>query len=121
MSWSDEFGKLPITFKGAVATIATIMPFWFISIYLFHKPLFNSNNYYLLISLCFCFSITWYSITVVVAAMGVHYLNDTDNTLDETGILIIGSIVSIVYLSAAIIVAYYYTWTFHKFLLVAYS
>ncbi len=119
MSWSEEFGKLPITVKGMVASVAVCMPFWFVAIYLFDKPLFNTKDYPIIVSFCFCFSLTWYFINIVFAALIAHFVDEGNEDLD--GILISGGIASILYLCATIVICYYYKDSFTRFLFYAYS
>jgi hypothetical protein len=123
MSWIDDFSKLPITLKSIVASVCICMPFWFISIYLFNKSLFNTNDYPLLLSFCFCFSLTWYFINIIFAAAAIGFMEKIkdEEEVDGDVIFIVSGIISIIYLCAAIVLSYWHEISFNYFLLFAYS
>jgi hypothetical protein len=109
MSWSEEFGKLSLTVKKVVVSVALSIPFWFVSIYLFNKPLFNGGNYYVILSFCFCFALTWYFTTLIFAVVAIESM-DEGLEGDVDGL----------YLSGAITLSYVLNLSFIQFLLLAY-
>jgi hypothetical protein len=72
MAWSEEFGKLHVSLKGVLASIAVCIPFFYIALYLFHRPFFDSANIYLIIAFCFCFALTWIICIAVVVVMVLY-------------------------------------------------
>lgn len=48
-------------------------------------------------------------------------VGDKEGSSDFDSILIVGGIISVLYLSAVIIVTFYFKWTFTTFLIIAYS
>lgn len=118
MSWVTDFDKLHITTKSAVLSIVALIPFWFVSIYLFNKPLYNQHDMFIIGAFCFCFSLTYYALIVFLGLL-ILQIADDKNENDEM-VLIIGGIISVLYLCVVIVVSYYFDWCFTTFLLVAY-
>lgn len=77
MSWAAEFGKLPITLKGIITSIVVCIPFFYVSLYLFHRNFFEKHDYYLILAFAFCFSILW-NVCVVFITMGQMLLDNLD-------------------------------------------
>jgi hypothetical protein len=130
MSIIKDFNGLHIGLKTAVLTIICQMPFFFISCYLFKHDLINDIStypltdmvFYFLISLCFCFSLTWFFMNVGLTFLIITFTNKIIKTESEPHELYIASMIySIFYLSLAIILSYYFDLTFKSFLFGAYS
>ncbi|HAA01335.1 MAG TPA: hypothetical protein DIS90_14875 [Cytophagales bacterium] len=118
MAWFDEFSKLPITTRNIILSLAMQLPFWLIAIYLLNKPLYNSGDYLIIGAFCFCFSVTWYFLGGLNAAMAAQMNN---KKRDIHTIYVVGGIVSVLYLSVAIIVSHYFSLSFKTFLIISYS
>jgi len=128
MSLIHYFDKLHITVKSSVLTILGQMPFFFVSVYLFKNKLVNSlseNLFYdidflFIISLCFCLSLTWFSMNLILTFISFKfgdYLYNDDTKIDD--IFKISTIYSIGYLSIAIFINYKIGFSFFWFLLIA--
>lgn len=130
MSLIQDFEKLHITVKTSALTILSQMPFFFVAIYLFNEKLikkignnpFYDVDFFFLISLCFCLSLTWFSmnliLTFIVFELGDLLENDTTKIDD---IFKSSVIYSIGYLSVAIAINFQIKMSFFYFLLLAYS
>ena len=66
MSILDDFNKLHINTKQATIGLITNIPFWYISIFLFQKPFFNSNEFYLPIIFAICLAISHVMLSLVL-------------------------------------------------------
>lgn len=117
MSWISDFNKLHVSLKGISLIVAVLMPFWFISIYLFNKPLYNQQDPYILFSFCFCFSLLWFFISNFFAYfLDSNFEESKDlNTFDED-VLQLTAKFSVFFISLAILISYYYTPSFGTFL-----
>lgn len=118
MSIFSDFEKLHITTKSAVLSLAALVPFWFVSIYLFNKPLYNRGDLYIIGALCFCFSITYYALNILLSSLTLYIVDEQDE--EPIGILILGGIVSILYLCVSMLICYWMEWGFKTFIAVAY-
>jgi len=106
MAWSDELGKLPKNYKMCLAFIAILIPFWYIFVYLFAKPVYYEGNNYLLGSLCFCLAVTWFMvmtfITGLIQVLQNQFSKSRRNLIHIDQLLIAGGLGSIVSLAAVI-------------------
>lgn len=118
MSWFSDFDKLHVTSKSAVLSLVVLFPFWFVSIYLFNRPLYNQGDLYIIGALCFCFSVTYFALNLLLAAL-VIYITDSEDE-DGSATFVIGGIVSVLYLSLSIIFCYWMEWGFKTFVFVAF-
>ena len=126
----EYFENLHVTVKSSVITIIGQMPFFFIAIYLFKHDLINlvgknllsDMNFLFLISICFCLSITWYAmnliLTLIVFKFG-DYLYHDETEIDDVFKLSIWY--SIGYLSIAIFINYKLQFNLFWFLVFAYG
>jgi hypothetical protein len=130
MSIIKDFDELNIGFKTTVLTIICQMPFFYVAVYLFkHNLIYNVSsspfadlNFYFLIAICFCFSITWFLVNIALSFLAINFmdkLTKTDSDAKDTYVATM--IYSIVYLCAAIIVSYIFSFSFYTFLIAAYS
>lgn len=122
MGLLTEFNKLHLSAKSVILSLAVLMPFWWVAIYVFNKPLYNTKDFFILVPLCFCFSITWYVFNIGIG-LGISAVRkkEGEKPIDLQGHFIVGGIASIGYLSFAIVLSYYFKWSFIVFLIVAYS
>jgi hypothetical protein len=129
MSFIQEFSKWHIGLKASVLTIAAQMPFFFISIYLFKRELIErvtsfltDMDLYFIISIAFCFSLTWFFMNVVLTLFAT-FVGDkmTKSKSDSKDIFYLSSIYSIGYLCLAIALNYKLHFSFQKFIFLAYS
>jgi hypothetical protein len=61
-----ELDDLPKATKNFIVCILGLMPFWYISIFIFNTHLYYHAEVYLLLSLSFCFSLLWYVVSIVL-------------------------------------------------------
>jgi predicted MFS family arabinose efflux permease len=118
MSWYEEFNKLSLTVKNAILSLAVIIPFWLISIYLLNKPLYHTQDYLIIGAFCFCFSATWFFLNLLIASIVVSM---NKQKRDINAIYTISAMMSVLYLSLAIIISHYNRWSFNTFLIIGYS
>ena len=124
------FDKLHVSAKFSAINILALIPFFFISIYLFNHSLidlvgnhlFSDINFLFVISLCFCLSITWYAMNLILAIIAFDfgdYIYNDSTGLDD--ILKATVLYSIGYLSIAIFINFKWEISFYKFLILAYG
>lgn len=118
MSVFSEFNKLHVTSKSAVLSLIVLIPFWFVSIYIFNKPLYNQGDLYIIGALCFCFSVTYLALNLILAALVIYNTDSEDE--DGSATFVIGGIVSVLYLSLSIVFCYWMEWGFKTFVIVAF-
>jgi len=130
MSIIKHFNELHIGLKTCILTIVCQMPFFFIASFLFkHNLIDNISSYplidmdfWFLISLCFCFSLTWFLMNVALTFSAISFADKMTKTDSEPHELYIASMMySLFYLSISIVISYYFNLTFNSFLLWAYS
>lgn len=130
MSIIKDFKELHIGLRTTFMTILCQMPFFFVAIFLFKHNLIDKISIYplidmdfwFLISLCFCFSLTWFLMNVSLTFLVVAFADKVSKTDSEPYELYIASMIySIIYLSLAIILNYYLHYDFNNFLLYSYS
>lgn len=119
MSWFSEFNKLHVTSKSAILSLVVLFPFWFVSIYLFNKPLYNQGDLFIIAALCFCFSVTYLALNLILSALAI-FVTDSDDD-DHSATFAIGGIISVLYLSLSMIFCYWMAWGFKNFIIVAFS
>lgn len=110
MSWIKDIDELSPTVKSFLICMACLMPFWYISIFIFNPILFNYHNTYLILSFSFCFSLLWYMVSLLLnfaVVFGLSRLTnqDEDNVQAEEPVLL-GGVDSIIYLCVAILICY---------------
>lgn len=130
MSLIQDFEKLHITVKSSALIIFGQMPFFFVAIYLFNNKLislvsenpFYDMDFIFLLSLCFCLSITWFAmnlvLTFIVFKFG-DYINDDYSEIDD--VFKASIIYSLGYLSIAILINIFLQLGFFWFLILAYG
>jgi hypothetical protein len=118
MSWAETLDKLSITVKNIAVSLCILIPFWFMAIYLFHKPLYNSGDYLIIAVFCFCFSITWYFLGAMIAlAIANRFKADDEFQVAS----LVGGIISILYIALTILLTYVFNWSFFVFIGIAYG
>lgn len=110
MSWIRDLDELSPTVKSFLICMACLMPFWYISIFIFNPVLFNNHNTYLILSFSFCFSLLWYMVSLFLNFLAVLCFSkisnqDEDDVKAEEPVLL-GGVDSIIYLCFAILICY---------------
>ena len=59
-----DLDKLDVFSKTTIISILVLMPFWYATLYLFHKQFYLTSDINIKITFSFCFSITWYFINI---------------------------------------------------------
>jgi hypothetical protein len=123
------FENIPITFKTTFIFTASIMPFHFLAIYQFpnHVPI---NNIPLLVSLCYCLSITWlisnYSVIAITSFIFSQLtkiftrINQPISFSDEI-IITSGGLLSLLIISVSFLISYTCSLTFKQFISISYA
>lgn len=119
MGLFDSFEKLHVSIKSMILSIIAIIPFYFISIYLFDYKLLKSfeNKYFFIndfqvvfiFSLCFTLSLTWV-INNVFLSVGLTLIAErfTKIKSDADVPFILTFFYSVCYLTLAIIINFYF-------------
>lgn len=120
---SKTVGRLSKKTVLVLTSIFVLMAYWFIAIFLISPQFYNQTDVWITIIFCFVFSINWYIVNIglssfITALIEEIFPNEQTNIND---ILVIGSIQSILYLSASLFGCYYFHTTFFAFLLISYS
>ncbi len=130
MSLILDFEKLHITIKSSVLTVLGLIPFFFVSIYLFQDDLikivgsnpFYDINFFFIICLCFCLSITWYAMNLILTFIAFKfgdYISDDETDIDD--IFKSSMVYSIGYLAVSIFLNVKFDFGFYNFLIIAYG
>lgn len=120
MGLFEEFNKLHISVKSMFLSIISIFPFYFVAIYLFDYKIlkkFSQIPFYIndfdvlfIFSLCFILSLTWVInnvfLSIVVSMIGEKL---TQSNSDNEAPFVLTFFYSILYLTIAIIINYYFT------------
>ncbi|WP_100613092.1 hypothetical protein [Confluentibacter lentus] len=130
MSLIQDFEKLHITIKSSSLIILGQMPFFFVSIYLFNNrlielvgeyPLYDLDFFYIL-SLCFCLSVTWFAMNLVLTFISFKFGDALFKDETDIGDIFKSSVIySIGYLSVAIFINFKINFNFFNFLIIAYG
>ena len=130
MTLVKDFNDLHIGIKSAFLTILSQMPFFFIATYLFRhdiivrvsqKP-FVDMNFYFLLSILFCFSLTWFFMNVALSYLTLNFVDSIIKSAFSPSELYISTMVqSVLYISAIICLSYFFKWTFICFISIAYG
>lgn len=118
MEWLKEYNNLPQKTKSLVIPLIIVFPFWLVAIYLLNKPFYQQKDYLILGSFCFCFSITWHFLNVIIAIVTSVRLK-RNKSIEE--IAFVSGSGSVIYLSFSILTAYYFELKFITFLFIAYA
>jgi hypothetical protein len=60
-----EFTQLDMHSKSSIASVIVLMPFWYVSLFLFHKSFYKENDVLIKMLFAFCFSATWYYFNIL--------------------------------------------------------
>ena len=108
-----DIDKLDIFSKTTIISIIVLMPFWYVSLYLFHKQFYKDSDIYLKIIFSFCFSITWYFVNIIFLIVENSILNRTN---DLQNIFKASGFLSVLFISTLIMIYYRQTTSFKDFL-----
>ena len=133
MGFLDDFNKLHISIKSMLLSIISIIPFYFVAIYLFDYKILktiNGNQFFIndfhvlfIFSLCFVLSLTWV-INNVFLSIGVSIIGEKlmKSKPDIEMPFVLTFFYSICYLTIAIIINYYFTnFSLKKFVFLSHS
>lgn len=118
MSWLTDFDKLNFSTKSIGISIAILLPFWLLSIYLLNRPLYDSKDYLIIGSFCFCFAVMWYAFNMAAALL---YRKYDKEKVDLDASALVAGVGSASYLSIGIVASYYLEWSYRTFLIVVFS
>lgn len=106
--------KLDVSVKLILASLLTLYPFWFISVYLFGENFYNSNPIWITLIMVFCLTLVWHftvlQFTVLLSELSIIKTEENDN-----GFLVANLINSMTILSLFMFIAYSNHWSFYKF------
>src|SRR4051812_48360868 len=112
-----DFTKLDIYSRTTIISILILMPFWYISIYLFHKQFYSSSDILLKIVFSFCLSLTWYFANLVLLFLHSQILSTYNSS---HSLFITASVLSVFFISAEILMSLQPRRTYTSFLTHAY-
>jgi hypothetical protein len=136
MSWISDFDRLKLTSKVILLYFVFVIPFFFISIYLFKPEMieiikgnpFVNLHFFFLISFCFALSISWFGLVFIVSELTFSFAKKVDLqkkdgikeglefNIEDTFVLTF--IYSICYIMLGIAINHYLlNWSFKLFLL----
>ena len=107
------FEKLGVYSKSSIISVAVLMPFWYISIFLINRSLFYSIDITLRLVFVFCFSILLYFLEVFMLILDRSILDiegNTDGCFKAAGFL------STFYLCGCLLIFYHTKPSFEHFL-----
>ncbi|MFH2141093.1 MAG: hypothetical protein ABIJ97_01625 [Bacteroidota bacterium] len=124
MSWINDIDKLSIVKKSFVISIPILMPFWYLSIYLFHYSFFQSSNqFYIPFVLTFCLAFCWYLLNIIATNMALDIqakiFKREESNLED--VLLASSIVSIGYLCLLMLINYFIDCNFIIFIFACFA
>lgn len=109
---------LDIYSKTTIVSIVILLPFWYVSLFLFNKDFFVTNDLYISFGFTLCFSIIWYFTCVLLLIIAENILKgfaDIANCLKTAGFL------SVVFICGAILLNHNKTSSYEQFLEKAYG
>jgi hypothetical protein len=133
MGTFNDFNNLHISIKSILISVISIIPFYFVSIYLFDYDIlksFNNKQFFIndfkvifIFCLCFALSLVWV-INNVFLSVGISIIGDklTNSKPDINMPFVLTFFYSICYLSVAITLNFYFTkFTLLNFVLLSHS
>lgn len=111
-----DFFKLDFPYKFLLALTLVQIPFWYFSLYLFHRQFFISQTFYLQIAVVLCFSII-FALGSLISSYG--FLAKPNKPKNEDAKFLLASwcfIWTIIKLSSFIYFGYCKHWTFMTFI-----
>lgn len=121
MSILEDVNKLHLSIRYLIFSQILIMPFWYLSIYLFSNMDFNSNIQIPIVS-SFCLSLTYYILNIFSAGISLESINLRNHQQIEKEAAFLDPIFnSIIYLSIFMFVGYWFGFHFRTFVLFTYS
>lgn len=120
MTLLENFNKLHVGIKSISLSVISIIPFYFVSMYLFEPKIFldfhgksffiNNFDVIFIFSLCFVFSLTWV-VSNVFLSVGISIIMDkiTGKEPDIEMPFVFTFFYSICYLAITILINYYIT------------
>ena len=70
---TEAFAKgISANWMPGLVIVIILMPFWYISIYLFHKDFYHNSTNILKWCFCFCLSFIWFGIYSIWSALGLY-------------------------------------------------
>lgn len=118
MGLIKDIDELNTTEKSFVVGIPVLMVFWYISLYLFHKSFFHTNDFILVSSFCFGLAICWYIINIVLNFLVIPIIEDD---FDADAGFVSTAVSSVLYMALIILLNYFLKFEFLYFLLGAFT
>lgn len=121
MSLVELFDKLPISVKGIILILASILPFWLIAFYLFYPAFYYRGDYLILGAFCFCFSLVWLYLNLLISIFILKTKKPDLKTINPNGAAVMAGSIAISHLTICIATAYVFKQFieigFHHFLI----
>jgi hypothetical protein len=138
MSWISDFERLKLTSKVIFLYFICIIPFFFISVYLFKPEMINiiqgnpliNIHFYFLLAICFALGFSWFWMVYLVSKLSMVFVEKivVKNEQNQTEVYSIGDlfILTFIYSMAYIIFAitlnhYLIHWDLKLFLIGCFS
>lgn len=106
-----DLTKFPSELKNLLSN-SIMLPFWYISIYIFSPSLYNSKDYLLIGSICVTLTI----IASIITSSMVVGMSKTNEKILDTNITFLSIFFQIITISPLIFICYIYSVLFNKIL-----
>jgi hypothetical protein len=117
MSIIKDINELHINLRTVILSVATLMPFWYLDIFLFSQNTETFNRIEIPIIMSFCLSVTFFGINVVSIFLSMQYHKINTAKKDNTVDLVVALTYAIMSLSLWTIIWYFSKWNFSIFAL----
>lgn len=111
-----DLTKLPKELKIILSNLL-VLPFWYISIFIFNKDLYYTGDNLLIFSLCICLGLS----SSIISSVSSTEIIESKNGLFDTGVASLSLFIQIVIISVLIYISYIfskitsYIFTFESF------
>lgn len=111
MALIKEINELPFSLKSFIISLVLIMPFWYLSIFIFKKDLIVLNGIQIPIILSFCLSACYFSLNLFTTLIISSDIFKSENqAIELLNTYMLSCTVSVFWLSISIFVGFYYDW-----------
>jgi len=121
--------KLQMTLRVCLVNVLILVPFFFVSIYMFNKPFIEKINnpflgsidFWFMVCLCFCLSLLWFFSNLVLSAIVFSELSPRKNKQNHKEVFYSSVIYSVIYISVIILINYFCQFSFLHFIFACFS
>lgn len=107
-----DFSRIPLEVKNLLVNIL-LLPFWYLAIYIFHPNLYQSNDFFIILSVCICLIL----ISSLVTSIVFVNINKGKNHILNSTIVYSSVVFQIFILSVLIFLSYLFKVYFNEIFL----